>query len=134
MEPKVNDDVVKTLLSTFRKDSIWSGINYTDTSNTGFQHRVHLDNMVYLSRAYKSKTSKYRKSHQLKKTFDEALDFWVKNDFICENWWWNQIGTPNALISILLIMDNDLSKKQVSEILPIVSRANLNASGARPSG
>jgi chondroitin AC lyase len=90
--------------------------------------------MVYLSRAYKSKTSKYRKSHQLKKTFDEALDFWVKNDFICENWWWNQIGTPNALISILLIMDNDLSKKQVSEILPIVSRANLNASGARPSG
>lgn len=134
MEPKVNDDVVKKLLDSFKADSIWPEINYTDTTNTGFQHRIHLDNMVYLARAYKSKTSGYRKDRKLKKTFDEALGFWLKNDFICENWWWNQIGTPSALISVLLIMDKDLSAKQVEEILPIVNRANLNASGARPSG
>lgn len=134
MEPKVDDVVVKTLLDSFSADSTWPGINYTDTSNTGFQHRIHLDNIVRLSRAYKSETSKYRNNSQLKKTFDEALEFWIRNDFISENWWWNQIGTPSALISVLLIMDKDVTTKQVEGILPIANRANLTASGARPSG
>lgn len=134
MEPKVDDAKVEALLNTFKTDSVWPGIDYADVSNTGFQHRTHLDNMLYLSRAYKHPDSKHRKSKKVKKTFDKALGFWIANDFICENWWWNQIGTPNALISILLIMDTDLSAKQVKDILPIVGRANMDASGARPSG
>lgn len=134
MQPPVNDDEVKQLLNNFKTDSTWPGIDYIDVSNTGFQHRFHLANLVYLSRAYKNKTSKYRGNLELKRTFDKALVFWLENDFICENWWWNQIGTPSAMISILLIMDNDLSSQQIEGILPLAGRANMDASGARPSG
>lgn len=134
MQSPVNDKTVKKLLDTFKSDSIWPGIDYSNVSNTGFQHRVHLDNMVYLSRAYKKKESGYKGNRELKKVFDKALAFWIKNDFICENWWWNQIGTPNAMTSILLIMDKDLSLQQIEGILPIAGRANMDASGARPSG
>jgi hypothetical protein len=28
-----------------------------------------------------------------------------KNDFICENRWWNQIGTPDQLVRVLLIIE-----------------------------
>ena len=35
---------------------------------------------------------------------------------------------------MLLIMDDDLTKEQIAKTLPMVGRANLNASGARPSG
>src|SRR5699024_5360380 len=64
-----------------------------------------------------------------------ALDFWLKNDFICDNWWWNQIGTPDALVKVLLIMDNGLSEWQIDKTLKIVSRADIYyAWGARPSG
>ena len=63
-----------------------------------------------------------------------ALDFWIEHDFIAENWWWNEMGTPNWIINILLVLDTDLTEKQRTEGLKIAGRANLEAFGARPGG
>lgn len=131
---RVDDERVQTLLDTFKDNSVWPGINYEDVSNTGFEHRVHLDNMLSLSRAYKKMDSRFKGNKQVKQTFSAAMDYWLAHDFICENWWHNQIGTPTTMVSILLIMDKDLTLQQIEKILVIVGRANLNASGARPSG
>lgn len=134
LKPQVNPDEITKLMTTLQENGTWPGINYEDVSRTGFQHGQHLHNLVELSIAYKKKGSKFRGNKQLKAVIYKALDFWLANDFICENWWWNQIGTPDALVSVLLIMDTDLTKEQVDKMLPIVGRANLTASGARPSG
>lgn len=134
MIPEVNEQQAKELMSSVRPDGTWPGIDYADVSNTGFQHREHLGNMVQLSRAFKKKGSKLKGDARLKKVIYSALDYWLVNDFICQNWWHNQIGTPTALVSVLLIMDTDLTKEQIAKTLPIVGRAHLTASGARPSG
>lgn len=134
MAPSVNEAHIKSLMTTIQSDGTWPGIDYVDVSNTGFQHSRHLGNLVDLSRAYKKKGSKLKGDPKLKKVIYSALDYWLANDFICQNWWWNQIGTPTALVSMLLIMDTDLTKEQIAKTLPMVGRANLNATGARPSG
>lgn len=134
MLPAVNENQVKELIGSIRPDGTWPNINYVDVSNTGFQHRIHLNNLVEMSRAYRKKGSKLKGDPKLKKAIYSALDYWLANNFICENWWWNQIGTPNLLVSMLLIMDTDLTKDQIAKTLPMVGRANLNATGARPSG
>jgi chondroitin AC lyase len=134
MIPSVNEAHVRTLIQTINPDGTWPGINYTDVSNTGFQHSEHLGNLVEMSRAYKKKGTKLTGDTKLKKVIYSSLDYWLAHDFICENWWWNQIGTPNLLVSMLLIMDTDLTKDQISKTLPMVGRAYLNATGARPSG
>lgn len=130
----VNDERVQTLLETFKDNSVWPGINYEDTTKTAFEHRTHLDNMLYLCRAYKNKESRYKGNKQVKRVISAAMDYWLAHDFICENWWHNQIGTPNTMVSILLIMDKELTPRQTEQILAIAGRANLDASGARPSG
>lgn len=132
--PAVNEANAREVMANIRADGTWPDINYQDVSNTGFQHRIHLNNLIELSRAYKKKGSKLKGDPKLKKVIYSALDYWLANNFICENWWWNQIGTPNALVSMLLIMDQDLTKDQIAKTLPMVGRANLNATGARPSG
>ncbi len=134
MEPAVDEANIKSLIRTIRKDGSWPGINYQDTSRTGFEHRVHLENMVALSRAYQKPGNKYYQDSAVKQTLTTALDFWLAHDFICDNWWWNQIGTPNLMVSILLLMDEDLTEEQKNKAVPIASRANLNAWGARPGG
>lgn len=134
LEPNVNENSIKNLLSTIREDGTWPDINYTDVSKTGFQHGKHLNNMVEMARAYVKKGSKYKGDAKLKKAIYSAINYWLANNFICENWWWNQIGTPNALVGFLLIMDKNLPPVQIEKALPIVGRANLDASGARPSG
>ena len=134
MAPEVNNAKIDALIHSIQPDGTWADIDYKDVSRTGFQHAEHLGNLVEMSRAFKKKGSKFKGDQQLKKALFSALDFWVANDFICDNWWHNQIGTPNALVSVLLIMDEDLTREQVAGILPMVGRAHLEATGARPSG
>jgi chondroitin AC lyase len=134
LEPKVDEAKVTQLISNIRPDGTWAGIDYVDVSNTGFQHARHLANMVEMSRAFRKKGSKLKGDTKLKKAIYQALDYWLANDFICQNWWHNQIGTPNALITVLLVMDTDLTKDQIAKALPMIGRANLTATGARPSG
>ncbi len=134
MAPEVNVALVQELISTIKSDGTWDGINYQDVSRTGFQHGRHLSNMVEMARAYKKKGTKLKGDARLKNAINLALDYWLANDFICENWWWNQIGTPNAMVSFLLIMDKDVTPVQAEKALKIAGRAYLEASGARPSG
>ena len=132
--PVVNEQHTRALVVSLRPDGTWPGIDYKDISNTGFQHRIHLANLEELCRAYEKKGSSLKGNSNVKKTITLALDYWLANNFICENWWWNQIGTPTALVGVLLIMDTDLSKERIEKTLPMIGRANLTATGARPSG
>ena len=134
MAPDVKETRVRELISTIKSDGTWPGINYVDVSRTGFQHGQHLSNLVEMARAYEKKGTKLKGDKNLKKTINSALDYWLANDFICENWWWNQIGTPNNLVSFLLIMDKDITALQAEKTMAMVGRANMDASGARPSG
>ncbi|MBP1665536.1 MAG: hypothetical protein H6Q23_396 [Bacteroidetes bacterium] len=130
----VNEIRVKNLFGTLSPDGSWPDINYTDLSRTGFQNAEHLSNLLEMSRAYKMKGSPLKGNRKLRQAIISSLDYWLEKDFICENWWYNQIGVPDNLVGVLLVMDKDLSEYQVARALPIAGRANLEASGARVSG
>lgn len=130
----VSEQRVKNLISAIRSDGSWPGINYEDVSRTGFQHGQHLYNIVEMSRAYVKKGSSMRGNKKLRQTINSSLNFWLGKDFICDNWWWNEIGTPDQFLKILLIMDSYLSKEQIEGAVKIAGRGTLKAWGARPSG
>ncbi|HMD01043.1 MAG TPA: polysaccharide lyase family 8 super-sandwich domain-containing protein, partial [Ferruginibacter sp.] len=134
LAPAVEISETKELIKSVQPDGSWPGINYKDVSRTGFQHSRHLENMLSLARAFRKPGTEFYLNAEVKKTVSMALDFWIDHDFICENWWWNEMGTPNLMINILLLMDNDLTDKQRKEGARIANRANLQASGARPGG
>ena len=134
MGQNVDADHVRQLMDSLLPDGTWPGIDYADTSRIAFQHTDHLNNLLSMALAYERKDSPLRKDKNLKKKFDLALGHWLEKDYICENWWNNQIGTPTTMVHLLYIMDKDLSKAQVEKMLPIAGRANMDASGARPSG
>lgn len=134
LEPLVNNSAITQLVRSIRPDGTWPGINYKNVSRTGFQHKDHLENMLALARSYKKPGSRFLGDPAVKKTFSAALDFWLANDFRCDNWWWNEMGTPNLMINTLLVMDSSLTEKQRTDGLKIARRANLETFGARPGG
>lgn len=134
LDPPVVENEILTLLETFQDDRRWPDINYSDTSRTGFEHRIHLYNITKLAQAYGKTDSPFYQNSNVKQVIDAAFNFWLEHDFISENWWWNQIGTPERIGNILLLMDDEVSPAQKSGARPIVGRANLDASGARPGG
>ena len=60
------------------------------------------------------------------------MRFWCDNDFIGENWWNNQIGTPRSLIELMLVIGQELPKKLIIESKKIIKRANIYKGGYAP--
>lgn len=131
---EVNDVYINGIVSTIRGDGTWPEIDYKDVRREAFQHTRHLSNLVQMSCAYVKKGSGLNDKKELKNAIDLALNYWLANDFICENWWNNEIGTPDALTAVLLIMDKNLNKTQIEKISIITGRSHINAPGARQSG
>lgn len=115
-------------------DGSWADINYTDTSRTGFQHRFHLERMQHLSRAFRKPGSPLFGDPAIKKAAMLALDHWIEKDYQCQNWWWNEMGTPGSMINTLLILDEELSPVQRKGGLKITAGARFDGFGARPGG
>src|SRR5882724_2911102 len=81
LEPTVNEQKTQQLIQFINPDGSWPGINYKDTTKTGFQHSIHLENMLDLARAYKKQGTKFYQNAEVKKTVSLALDFWIAHDF-----------------------------------------------------
>jgi chondroitin AC lyase len=135
MNTKIDDSNVDAILAKMNPDGSFKGINYDDLSRTaGFPHRFHTDHLVDMALAYKTKSSRYYRSKPLKAAIEKALAYWIKNDYVGDNWHDNQITTPTNLGNLMLIMGDELPKELVTGAQPMIFRANMNASGARPSG
>lgn len=131
---QVDDDVVSELIQSIREDGSWPGINYEDLSRTAFEHRVHLVNLEILSLAYNQRQSTFYHSPELMELIIRSLGFWCDHNYISGNWYHNQVSTPTALVNVLLLMDGLIEPELKAEALEIISRAHLNAPGARPGG
>jgi chondroitin AC lyase len=135
MSSKTSDNQVEKILSKMNEDGSFQGINYTDLSRTAsFPHGGHTRDLAYIAEAYKTKTSTFYQSPKVKDAIIKGLNYWIKNDFVGDNWHDNQITTPTNLGNLMLAMSDDLPKDLVEKTQPMIGRANMNASGARPSG
>jgi chondroitin AC lyase len=135
MKTSIDDGRVETTMDKINEHGSFKDVNYVDLSRTaGFPQRYHTYNLVYLAKAYKNKASSYYKNKKLKEKIDRAFCYWVDHDFFGDNWHNNQITTPTNLVNLMLIMGEDLPQDKVEKAQPIIGRAHMNASGARPSG
>ncbi len=130
----VDNDQTVLFMRSLNSEGFWPEINYEDLSRTAFENAKHTSRLVSLARAWRHPASAYHKSPVLLEKIESALAFWVKHDFIGENWWNNEIGTPDALANILLLVGDELPEALVQKSRPILGRAHLEAGGARPSG
>lgn len=134
LESKVNTEQATTLMESIKDDGSWPKINYTDVSRIGYEHVRHVSNIWTLALAYRKPGSSFHARADLLKVIKSAVDFWTKNDFIAENWHTNEIGNPMSLTRILLLMEDALTEKQITDLTRLAQRANLDAWGARPGG
>jgi len=135
MKTEIDDDRVKTIVGRMDVDGSFGDINYVDLSRTaGFPQRRHTSDLVYLAKAYRKKTSAFFKRDTLKETITLGFKYWVDHDFFGDNWHNNQISTPDSLVDLMLLVGEELPADLVEKGQPIIGRAHMTASGARPSG
>ncbi len=135
LKDTIEDSQVESILERMNQDGSFKNINYEDLSRTaGFPHRRHTAYLVYLAKAYQQKSSGYYKSEEIKQRIIIGLNYWVAHDYFGDNWHNNQISTPTNLVNLMLLIGDEMPKDLVEKAQPIIGRAHMNASGARPSG
>jgi len=135
MKTPIEDQKVSDILHRMAADGSFMDIDYQDLSRTaGFPHRRHTADVVYLAKAYKNQSSKHYLNPSLKDKIVTSLEYWVANDFVGDNWHDNQITTPTNLVNLMLAFGGELPQELVDRAQPIIGRAHMEASGARPSG
>ncbi|MBD3626782.1 MAG: chondroitin lyase [Cyclobacterium sp.] len=135
LQTEINKAEVNRILNQMDSEGAFTPINYEDLSRTaGFPHRRHTSNLVYLATAFTKKTSPYYHDPALKEKINLSLKYWVDHDFVGDNWHNNQITTPTNLVNLMLLMGEELPDDLVEKAQPIIGRAHMEASGARPSG
>lgn len=135
LKTTISSAQVEDILGRMQEDGSFEDINYVDLSRTaGFPHRRHTSDLVYLAKAYQEKTSPFYQQARLKKAIVKSLQYWVDHDFFGDNWHNNQISTPTNLVNLMLLIGEELPKALVDGAQPMIGRAHMKASGARPSG
>lgn len=135
MATRVDDSAVTAAMAGMNEDGSFKGINYEDLSRTaGYPHRQHTRDLLYMAKAYKTPASRFYKNNAVKARIEKGLTYWAKYDFVGDNWHDSQISTPTDLTDLMLVIGDELPADLVARLQPIIGRAHMNASGARPSG
>ncbi|MBD2723138.1 polysaccharide lyase family 8 super-sandwich domain-containing protein [Hymenobacter armeniacus] len=80
-------------------EGAWPDIDYQSTLSNAWPPSWHLYRLLLVAR-------QYHRNHdpQYLAALHRGLAYWTSHDFRCPNWWQNQINTPFAYASLLLML------------------------------
>lgn len=126
-------DTVRTGIESLppvQQNGRWSDINYTDTKSGRWGLSDHLSRIRRLSVEYSSANSSWYKNDSLKNSIDLALTDWFSHQYQSRNWWHNEIGIPQIMRDIIILLQDELSEKQRINALKILNQHKVKGTGA----
>ena len=101
----------------------WKDIDYTNQLKSFWPAAKHYERMqVILNGFGKSRLSE---DAEYAEKMIGALKYWLLNDFKNPNWWHNQIGTPQGIGDVALLMYSVLDKDTLSQVADLVARGSM---------
>lgn len=108
-----NQDTILSLMHSMQPDGSWKSIDYLNAYVSSWPAIQHLGYVSELASAYSNKASPLFRNKNLAKALHLSLDFWLSHNFTNPNWWWNDIGAPETLSDILVIMDGAFTREEL---------------------
>jgi chondroitin AC lyase len=107
----------------------WSDIDYANTQPANWEVLKHLQRTRDLAIRWADPNSpEYHDSHN-GKIINSALDYWLTRRPRNTNWWHNQIGVPQYMRDIIVLMREELTTDQVKQALEVLGQYRLQKNG-----
>lgn len=111
-----------------RPDGSFANVNYTDASPNVWNTSNHLLQCLSMLRAADCPACGAESGNAtLIALAQRGLDFWLAKDFQNPNWWWNQIGIPQFVAELLVLLDTRATPAELAGGLTILLRSNYAA-------
>lgn len=120
---------VRALVQTQKPDGSWDGIPYAAKDRTLWPPMEHLNRLTQLAKACSAPAASEAERAAAGPAFVKAFDFWVAKDPQSSNWWYNQIGAPQALCRAMLLAEPLLTEGRLGKGCALLARARLGMTG-----
>ncbi len=120
---------VKHLMNTLNSNGQWGDIDYNDAERAEWKPWSHLKRLRSLAVEWANEKSEYYHNNEVRKKIDDALNHWLQKRYKNSNWWHNQIGIPQCMRDIIILLRNDLKADQLKQSLEIMNQLNVLPSG-----
>ncbi|MDT8389748.1 MAG: polysaccharide lyase 8 family protein [Lentisphaeria bacterium] len=117
LEARTDVDAVAKHMRTLQGDGAWADIDYTDQTRGAWRTARHLSRIEDMARIYRDSDSAYRGNADVKAAILKALGYWLEHDFTNPNWWSNDIGVPQSILNILILMDGEVPAAMVQRAM-----------------
>lgn len=113
---QVIDRPAERNFKSLQADGSWKDIDYKDQSINIWPTMEHLTRLETIIQAYINKDSKYYNDDKVFNGISNAFKYWYDSDPKSSNWWHNEIGAPQAIGEMLILM-GFANKKLDGELL-----------------
>ncbi|MEN6493311.1 MAG: polysaccharide lyase family 8 super-sandwich domain-containing protein [Thermoguttaceae bacterium] len=116
---------VSGYLASLGANGSWTDVNYADRSWATWSPTTHMSRLREMAKAYADPANSLHGNAALKDGILKAYDYWIAVDPHSDNWWHNEIATPQTLSETMLLVQGELSTARFSSGLNVVARAYL---------
>lgn len=124
------DQSVTALSASILPEGSWNEIDYDSKEMTNWPSTKHLENVVNMCLAYTCSSSKHFEKADLYQKIESALRFFYDKDPQSANWYVHQIGNPQRLGRVLMLMRS--GKLQIPGELEDKILARIRETGGSP--
>ena len=121
---------MKQLTVSLNAKHQWNDINYNDTERANWQLLNHLKRIRDLALVWADPHSSFYNSEATWKTIDAALNHWLEKRYKNSNWWHNEIGVPQYMRDIIILVKEKLSPQQFRDAMEVFAQFHVQGSGA----
>lgn len=122
---------VSSVLENFNYEKgKWCDINYSGDEMAGWEPFKHIERLRKLCLSWSPPDSKSFKNSEIKKAIVLALNHWFNNDYKSSNWWFNEIGIPQNMRDIVILMKDQLDKETLENALKVIAQYKIYGTGA----
>lgn len=118
------------VLQTLQSTGSWKDIDYKGTLADNWQPSIHLKRVRLMALAWADARDPYYHNKKLLKAIKSAIEFWVKDPLKSGNWWYNEIGIPQYMRDIIVLMRPALDSDQLKKCLHVMAQLHVGNGGA----
>ena len=93
----------------------WADVNYQDETHAKWKTMLHPDRLLSMIRSYHCSdcAKSYRNAAMLEK-IHRGLEWWNTNKPKPSQWWWADIGQPDVIGAIMMLLGDDATPAELS--------------------
>lgn len=113
-----------------RPDGSWPGIDYANAGRSFWQTLKHLDRLQRMTVAWADPLSPWFHDDSLERGIHRGFHYWLYHRFYNPNWWYNEIGVPQLVGNILILLRGHLDSYERIRGLEEMDQYRINGTGS----